>query len=188
MTNVIHSEIPWDRQYDLKGSRLGRRSLKKHDVNCLAPVDVIQKDLDLIEAGSNLVLESGARRGILRQLTRDTDFLSGLGVMDYSLLVGIRFRDQRESHWLWRLAGFPLTVFRMLPFRKRHQSFAGKPVIFRLGVIDFLQPYNTRKWLETHLKALYHDTKTVSCVAPTFYAWRFLRFIQSDLLGCAETA
>ena len=46
------------------------------------------KDLDLVE-GTNgkMRLAAGCKKRLLAELTADADFLAGLGVMDYSLLV-----------------------------------------------------------------------------------------------------
>jgi len=53
--------------------------------------------------------------------------------------------------------------------------------IYFFGIIDFLQPYNAFKKMETGMKGLVHDVNTISCVNPQFYADRFLRFISSFL-------
>jgi len=50
-------------------------------------------------------------------------------------------------------------------------------VVYFLGIIDFLQPYNISKKMETGVKGIVHDKKTISCVDPTFYCKRFLRFV-----------
>ena len=54
----------------------------------------------------------------------------------------------------------------------------GKRAIFYVGVIDFLQPWTSRKVLERQLKGIMgYDTQAISCVPPDEYAARFLDFI-----------
>lgn len=48
----------------------------------------MMKDLDLVEsANGKMRLASGCKKRLLAELTADADFLAGLGIMDYSLLV-----------------------------------------------------------------------------------------------------
>ena len=53
----------------------------------------------------------------------------------------------------------------------------GTPAVLFLGVIDWLQPYNTRKRLEHSFKGLLHDSKGISVQEPSTYARRFMRFM-----------
>jgi len=55
---------------------------------------------------------------------------------------------------------------------------SGNRAIFFLGLIDFLQPWTTRKVIERRLKGvLGYDMHAISCVTPEEYASRFLEFI-----------
>jgi hypothetical protein len=57
-----------------------------------------------------------------------------------------------------------------------HRS--GNRAIFFMGLIDFLQPWTTRKVLERRLKGVMgYDVHAISCVSPEEYASRFLEFI-----------
>lgn len=44
------------------------------------------------------------------------------------------------------------------------------------GIIDILQRYNTRKFVEHAYKASYLNEREISCVDPEFYAERFIHF------------
>lgn len=57
----------------------------------------------------------------------------------------------------------------------------GLPAMYYLGLIDFLQPFNTRKYAEYQLKALVYNRRTFSCIPPTVYADRFLRFMDRHI-------
>ncbi|CAB9520382.1 Phosphatidylinositol 4-phosphate 5-kinase type-1 beta [Seminavis robusta] len=60
---------------------------------------------------------------------------------------------------------------------------SGKRAIYYLGLIDFLQPWTTRKVVEKQLKGwlLRQDTHAISCVDPDEYATRFLDFIEAHV-------
>ena len=61
---------------------------------------------------------------------------------------------------------------------KRHSRRA----IYYLGLIDFLQPWTSRKVAERQLKGLMgYDTSAISCVDPDEYATRFLKFIEEHV-------
>lgn len=59
----------------------------------------------------------------------------------------------------------------------------GRKALYYLGVIDFLQPWTTRKALERELKGLIlgHDRHAISCVDPEEYASRFLKFLDAHV-------
>ena len=81
MRSVFHTEKRIDRVWDLKGSRAGRRA---------KPGDTVGKDLDVIEEGRRFRFAGkGRRKAFLDQLAKDATFLARLGIMDYSLLLGL---------------------------------------------------------------------------------------------------
>lgn len=81
MRSVFHTEKKIDRVFDLKGSRLNRKA---------SVGDKVGKDLDILEEGRKLrFVDPKAKRAFLEQLRRDATFLARLGIMDYSLLLGL---------------------------------------------------------------------------------------------------
>ena len=80
----IFSDISPDNIYDLKGSTVGRTS-RKGDTQ----KGSVAKDLDWINDGRCLKIDRGLQSYLSQILESDSSFLSKLGVMDYSLLVGI---------------------------------------------------------------------------------------------------
>mmetsp|Transcript_30463 Transcript_30463/g.46129 ORF Transcript_30463/g.46129 Transcript_30463/m.46129 type:complete len:494 (-) Transcript_30463:197-1678(-) len=59
---------------------------------------------------------------------------------------------------------------------------AGKRCLFYLGLIDFLQPWTSRKKLERKAKAVMgHNVHAISCVDPEEYGTRFLNFMEAHL-------
>jgi Phosphatidylinositol-4-phosphate 5-Kinase len=57
----------------------------------------------------------------------------------------------------------------------------GDPALYYLGLIDFLQPFDTRKYVEYQLKALIYDRRSFSCIPPDAYADRFLDFMATHI-------
>lgn len=87
MGNLFCAEHRIHRRYDLKGSSYGRKSDKfEEDID----EETTLKDLDL-----NFVfrMQRSWHKQLHEQLKRDCVFLESEGIMDYSLLVGVHFRD-----------------------------------------------------------------------------------------------
>ncbi|XAR62617.1 1-phosphatidylinositol-4-phosphate 5-kinase [Bertholletia excelsa] len=91
MGNLFCSEYPIHRRFDLKGSSHGRTTDKTE-----AEIDetTTLKDLDL-----NFVfhLQPNWFQELVKQIDRDCEFLEAEKIMDYSLLVGLHFRDDRTG-------------------------------------------------------------------------------------------
>ncbi|CAJ1889737.1 unnamed protein product [Cylindrotheca closterium] len=63
-----------------------------------------------------------------------------------------------------------------------HGKRRGERALYYMGLIDFLQPWTTRKRIERKLKGLAgYDTAAVSCVDPEAYAERFLEFLDANI-------
>jgi hypothetical protein len=58
----------------------------------------------------------------------------------------------------------------------------GDRAVYYIGLIDFLQPWTTRKIIERQLKGILgYDVKAISSVPPDEYADRFLKFINDNV-------
>jgi len=86
MNNLFPPHKDIHETYDLKGSTIGR--LYPEEKAAQNPRAVL-KDLNWINRGKRLELGPEKRALLTEQLRRDADFLKGISVMDYSLLVGI---------------------------------------------------------------------------------------------------
>ncbi|CAL0305529.1 unnamed protein product [Lupinus luteus] len=91
MGNLLFSEYPIHRRFDLKGSSYGRTTAKTGE-----EVDetTTLKDLDLNFA---FRLQRSWFKDFIKQIDHDCEFLEAEGIMDYSLLVGLHFRD--DNTW-----------------------------------------------------------------------------------------
>jgi len=81
--------------YDLKGSTKGRFVEPPQEEKNYART--IFKDLNWTDENRHLVLGPEKRKLLLEQIEKDSKFLQTMGVMDYSLLVGIHLRNKGNS-------------------------------------------------------------------------------------------
>ncbi|VDC03113.1 unnamed protein product, partial [Peniophora sp. CBMAI 1063] len=86
MNNLFPAHKDIHETYDLKGSTVGR--LYPEDRARANPRAVL-KDLNWISRGKSIELGPEKRALLTEQLRRDAAFLREVGVMDYSLLIGI---------------------------------------------------------------------------------------------------
>ncbi|KAM7260426.1 hypothetical protein ACFE04_016167 [Oxalis oulophora] len=91
MGNLFCSEYRIHRRFDLKGSSHGRTTNKPEEET---DETTTLKDLDL-----NYVfrLQKNRFQELIKQINRDCEFLEAEGIMDYSLLVGLHFRDDNTG-------------------------------------------------------------------------------------------
>ena len=92
MGNVFPSDVVLHRRYDLKGSRHGRTA----GAEALAKPNAVLKDLDVDLA---LALEPRTHAELTRALRADAAFLERLGLIDYSLLLGVHFGGWAPGCW-----------------------------------------------------------------------------------------
>ncbi|KAH7654940.1 Phosphatidylinositol-4-phosphate 5-kinase protein [Dioscorea alata] len=91
MGNLCCTEYSIHRRYDLKGSSHGRTT-EKPDVEI--DENTTLKDLDLTFV---FRLQKNCFQEFERQIDKDCEFLEQEKIMDYSLLVGIHFRDSLSN-------------------------------------------------------------------------------------------
>merc|ERR1719499_2910809 len=89
MENVTYSDLEVHLAYDLKGCTHGRRT-KNVDEDDKLP---ILKDVNWLEDGRSLDLSDALSKKFVNMLKWDVKFLQGCNIMDYSLLVGIHYRE-----------------------------------------------------------------------------------------------
>ena len=142
-----------------------------------------------------------SKTALMAQLERDVDLLCRCNVLDYSLLVGVADMDgvvrktassgrvQACIHNFFRWMDSPMPYFGAGTTKVDGGALSslrgtrrGRHVMYYLGVIDFLQPWTVKKRLERDFKGLAgYDKSGISCVAPSDYAARFLKFINSHV-------
>ena len=88
MKSVFNTEKEIHKIWDLKGSTKGRRAKRG---------DGVHKDLDIKDEGRKIYVGAERKEAIINQLRKDTDFLSDLQIMDYSLLLGVHLCTGNSS-------------------------------------------------------------------------------------------
>ncbi|KAK9134921.1 hypothetical protein Syun_014251 [Stephania yunnanensis] len=130
MGNLFCSEYRIHRRFDLKGSSHGRTTDKPE-----GEIDetTTLKDLDL-----NFVfrLQRFWFQELIRQIDRDCEFLEAERIMDYSLLVGVHFRDDYLSDKIGRsplITSSGQTVSRFKGLQDVDWILPGRKPVIRLG-------------------------------------------------------
>jgi 1-phosphatidylinositol-4-phosphate 5-kinase len=90
MNSVYYTDKHLQTFYDLKGSALGRDA---------KPGQAVKKDNDLRRGmpGEALALRPNARQRVRGQIESDCDFLRDMGIMDYSMLVGVHHKQAEKD-------------------------------------------------------------------------------------------
>jgi len=104
MGNVFPTDVDLHRRFDIKGSTHGRTAGRE----AAARPGTILKDLDVDVAlrpggwgsgPSSSASTAAARAALLATLRRDTALLERLGLIDYSLLLGLHYTDWAPGEW-----------------------------------------------------------------------------------------
>ena len=149
MSNSFPVGIQMDELYDLKGSLAGRLSTEG---------ETSRKDQDWLNVGRRIVpnvAEEGRR--VFRQLALDVTFLESCDVMDYSLIVGVENVVAAVAHAATTSKQSSRRVGRCRGsggVRLEGETIYQMGVVYYMGIIDFLQPFNARKKLESSFKSL----------------------------------
>jgi 1-phosphatidylinositol-4-phosphate 5-kinase len=93
MGSVFDTNLSIKKVFDLKGSSLGRAVTRKERKQPLP----ILKDNDFLEEKQQIHIGTSVATVFREQLAADAKFLENHGIMDYSVLLGIHYRDQAEA-------------------------------------------------------------------------------------------
>ncbi|RLN94366.1 hypothetical protein BBJ28_00010485 [Nothophytophthora sp. Chile5] len=164
---------PVDQRFDLKGNRDRRQAVSATDMEGLIqiandkqPISQLMMDIDFLKLSSGISLSYANTALQQDQLCSDVVFLASRGIIDYSILLGVRYHspDKRELHQ----GGF---------------SSHDREEVYYVGIVDMLQRYNWRwtvqRWLLGVL--LCKDTHDVSAVPPDEYGTRLADFVREKL-------
>ncbi|XP_040212875.1 phosphatidylinositol 4-phosphate 5-kinase type-1 beta isoform X2 [Rana temporaria] len=206
MNNVLPRSMKMHYKYDLKGSTYKRRASRKEREKSTPTY----KDLDFMQdMPEGIYFDPETYSALMKTLQRDCRVLESFKIMDYSLLLGIHVLDNTSkdkegetSHYsidnkrpsvqkvlystaLESIQGPGKAVDAVISEdtmggipAKNHR---GERVLLFMGIIDILQSYRLIKKLEHSWKALVYDGDTVSVHRPSFYAGRFLKFMNSKV-------
>ncbi|XP_031415751.1 phosphatidylinositol-4-phosphate 5-kinase, type I, gamma b isoform X3 [Clupea harengus] len=201
MNNALPRVFRMHYKFDLKGSTYKRRASKKEREKSSPTF----KDLDFMqEVADGLILDTVMYNALVKTLQRDCLVLESFKIMDYSLLLGVHNLDQAEREQQMEGSQGSGDEKRPAPQRALYStamesiqggaidtedtmggipavSGKGERLLLFIGIIDILQSYRLVKKLEHTWKALVHDGDTVSVHRPSFYAERFLKFMNNNV-------
>lgn len=100
MRNVFSNHLKIHMKYDLKGSTVDREASQKEREKS-APTF---KDNDFLKDGVKIHIGEEAKVKLMETLKADVNFLAGLHVMDYSLLLGVHNIDLAAEEEAEKLA------------------------------------------------------------------------------------
>ena len=125
---------------------------------------------------------AGQRKIILARIEKDVSFLARLGLMDYSLIVGVKkAKVGRDADELRTQGGF-------LPGDSPDQPFqvlseGGNAFGFYIGIIDFLQEWTLKKTVAHCIKTIACAPKPLATVPPKEYGERFVAYFKNKFVA-----
>ncbi|XP_015135759.1 phosphatidylinositol 4-phosphate 5-kinase type-1 beta isoform X1 [Gallus gallus] len=206
MNNVLPRALKMNFTYDLKGSTYKRRASRKEREKSnptFKDLDFLQ---DMHEG---LYFDSETHSALMKTLQRDCRVLESFKIMDYSLLLGIHVLNsnvrEKEGESSQNASDGKRPGGQKVLYSTAMESIQGpgksgdsvvtettntmggipakshkgEKLLLFMGIIDILQSYRLMKKLEHSWKALVYDGDTVSVHRPSFYADRFLKFMNT---------
>ncbi|DBA04121.1 TPA: hypothetical protein N0F65_004229 [Lagenidium giganteum] len=189
----LFNEGPVHQRFDLKGNRDRRQAINTSQVESYIQLAkeqrIIKKlmmDIDFRKFSGGISLSSASASVLEGQLCDDIVFLASRGIIDYSILLGVRYLNNGE---------------RLPSIAAQSQGIYSHDLdkIYYIGIVDMLQRYNWRWTVQRWFLGLLlcKDTHDVSAVPPDLYGARLTDFVRSRLfdiqpsastLGCGTVA
>ena len=174
--------------FDLKGSKVNR-DVDESDEN-FKPTSTL-KDINFLRRNANLMeFSKEDRKQLLEVFEKDVKLLKTQKLMDYSLLLAVTTEfDLPEPGE--RKTSYQAPKETMENLNKQYKNRRGiyvspKGYVYYIGIIDYLQEFDTMKILENRFKRFRHGQKKmeeVSAIEPEPYAVRFLKFVKRQILS-----
>jgi len=166
MENIFATKKTIHQRYDIKGSWVRRNVGEAH----IRDPSILGMDEDFRRLQKKLKLGPKQRKLFLSRMAKDVLFFEKLGIIDYSLLVGIHEINDKEKE-------SPESLEIQSGSFREVLSIDGA-VIYYLGIIDMLQLYDCNKQSERWAKILCKckDSKGLSVQNPKVYSTRLIKF------------
>mmetsp|Transcript_77161 Transcript_77161/g.152958 ORF Transcript_77161/g.152958 Transcript_77161/m.152958 type:complete len:508 (-) Transcript_77161:38-1561(-) len=163
MANVL--PYPSIRIYDLKGTTEDRWVDPE--------LHRVLRDLNFIN--NSIYLEAQRCQQLLGAIREDVYFLESVGLMDYSLLLGIASMEDIEHSAATARNACTANL------ERGWLGVGGEPcseTVFQLGIVDFLQRWTPKKiaahWLKKPTLGCCHE---INSEPPMFYCTRFFKYV-----------
>uniref|UniRef100_M4BSG3 PIPK domain-containing protein n=1 Tax=Hyaloperonospora arabidopsidis (strain Emoy2) TaxID=559515 RepID=M4BSG3_HYAAE len=176
----LFNEGAVDQRFDLKGNRDRRQAVSATVMEGLIHVakhrNIISQllmDVDFLKLSSGMSLSYANTASQQDQLCSDFVFLASRGIIDYSILLGVRYKNDLD----------PVGV------HSNGLLSHDEKEIYYVGIVDMLQRYNWRwtvqRWFLGYLFC--KDLHDVSAVPPIEYATRLADFVREKLFDIQDT-
>ncbi|OWZ15762.1 Phosphatidylinositol-4-phosphate 5 kinase [Phytophthora megakarya] len=174
---------------DVRVSTMDDRTLPQFPFHVHRP-DIVLKDMDMVRS---LHLPPHIAAHLHSQIISDCEFLRDIGIMDYSLLIGIHkchLRPPRQGNVneIPTSSDFDKAFHQELdldePSSGTNLAPLGDNEVYFVGIIDILQQWDWEKQLEKAGKVLLgKSARGISATAPAAYCRRFQARCTQILLG-----
>lgn len=172
--NLLPPNITFHRIYELKGL-LSNENTDLTGRVCL-------KDLDWSISKQKLFLE-GKRIRLLRQLENDTRFLRGIGIMNYSLVIGIcNSHDIISSVKISELLDGPKPSV-----ISSEGAYKTLEEVYYIGIIDILTIWDTRLSFMELIDSILCRCESEK-VEPIRYRYRFMKMVMNAIFYSKKIA
>lgn len=163
MQSVYSCECTQD-VYDLKGSKLDREIMDKQKGQEFGQNIVVMKDIDFLKRQEKIAMPNTVAQRLLEILENDTRLFQKFNLMDYSLLLAVKRREEYSKFFF--------------------KSSTCKEKGYSIGIIDYLQEYNNTKKFEGISKKIltFKPRGHISSIKPEVYMQRFLNFVH-EIIG-----
>jgi hypothetical protein len=132
-----------------------------------------RKDINFNEDEKHLIVEE--KQKILSMIRSDAEFFEDLYLMDYSVLVlKLEFKDDEFDNFI---------NSKDFKYYKQHFYYTNNQShVYMIMIIDYLQLYNNKKWIENRAKNLLierpNNEDEISCVPPDMYCKRLNEYFK----------
>eukprot|EP00300_Choanocystis_sp_HF-7_P005929 c14365_g1_i1.p1 GENE.c14365_g1_i1~~c14365_g1_i1.p1 ORF type:complete len:459 (-),score=108.13 c14365_g1_i1:474-1694(-) len=182
MNNVFAGYLNIHRRYDLKGSTYKRKASPAE----LKKSHCVFKDLDLL-ADMKVNPRLALGDDIHKIIEADARWLAKVGLMDYSFLMGLHYKNpQYRPPTADPVPEHQTLLYESHEHRKSHPGATyveTADYVAYIGIIDILTTYSAKKRMETIVTGKLALGRDVSCQHPRKYAKRFIRFLLSNTDG-----
>lgn len=173
----LFNEGPVHQRFDLKGNRDRRQAINANQIENYIQlakeqrtINKLMMDIDFHKFNGGIALSPRSANKLQGQLCDDIVFLASRGIIDYSILLGVRYLKSGE---------------RLPSITAQSQGIYSSDLekVYYLGTVDMLQRYNWKWTLQRWLLGvlLCKDTHDVSAVPPEAYGTRLTKFVRSRL-------
>lgn len=148
MSNIFQKDYEISEVFDLQGVEVPKSENLEMNV---------KKDLEFNRMVGKICVGEQLKKFIYKQLKKDCEFLSSMGIIEYSLILGLH--DVNES----------------LSYKDMWVS-EDKSIVYFIGIVDFMTQYSSKKKIKNMFK------RSTLSIPPKEYSERLLAYLDSIIV------